>query len=449
MDHFGLSRKIALSIWNGTARDRKGGRPKSAKPGANRPIVGEPSRASLKTWRPETWQLHVWHPGFQSRISPLNATRPIKRFIAGASVASWEMPRCSTTYFTPICVGFATDPESDRPDFNIDRDGPLSQKLVQPPVNFPTPESEVLLQSAPPTGLVNFVAEQPSEVPGFRVGLRDEVPGFNLNENDLPHPETTWPDGLETPLPESSDTAQTLALPPGVEEPDQPTPQLPEWLRNVLAMPVPQLSTAFDPQTGRRIVPYEPLINWTRPYPSVDQNVRGPDAAEAYGPEIGAMPESVIARSAGYQTIGTYCPTRETARTSIPAPTLPTPRRRKRWNSWPQPLNDGQTDTHTSGVDVEDPWRDGRATAAATDTDFRKNSSHNWATFQRQRSARTRPASSLRHSIGPSPIEHSVYSPDIDPGYDELFDLVRRRRKQSPGRRRKGRRSSENQEGVS
>jgi hypothetical protein len=30
MNHFGLSRKIALSIWNNTARDRKGGRPKSA-----------------------------------------------------------------------------------------------------------------------------------------------------------------------------------------------------------------------------------------------------------------------------------------------------------------------------------------------------------------------------------------------------------------------------------
>lgn len=40
MNHFGLSRKITLSIWNNTARDRKGGRPKSAKPGADRPIVG-------------------------------------------------------------------------------------------------------------------------------------------------------------------------------------------------------------------------------------------------------------------------------------------------------------------------------------------------------------------------------------------------------------------------
>jgi hypothetical protein len=39
MNHFGLSRKVTLSIWNNTARDRKGGRPKSAKPGASRPIV--------------------------------------------------------------------------------------------------------------------------------------------------------------------------------------------------------------------------------------------------------------------------------------------------------------------------------------------------------------------------------------------------------------------------
>jgi hypothetical protein len=31
MDHFGLSRKVALDIWNGVSRDRKGGRPKKAK----------------------------------------------------------------------------------------------------------------------------------------------------------------------------------------------------------------------------------------------------------------------------------------------------------------------------------------------------------------------------------------------------------------------------------
>jgi hypothetical protein len=41
MNHFGLSRKITLSIWNNTARDRKGGRPKSTKPGADRPIANK------------------------------------------------------------------------------------------------------------------------------------------------------------------------------------------------------------------------------------------------------------------------------------------------------------------------------------------------------------------------------------------------------------------------
>ena len=102
--------------------------------------------------------------------------------------------------------------ESDRPDFDIDRDGSPPQNLVHPPVNFPVPESNVLLRSAQPTDVGSFLAEQPNDVPGFRVGQGDKAPGFNLNEDDLP--ETTWLD-VERPLPESS-TAQTLPLPPGV-----------------------------------------------------------------------------------------------------------------------------------------------------------------------------------------------------------------------------------------
>jgi hypothetical protein len=39
MNHFGLSRKVALDIWNSASRDRKGGRPKKAKPRTDRPIV--------------------------------------------------------------------------------------------------------------------------------------------------------------------------------------------------------------------------------------------------------------------------------------------------------------------------------------------------------------------------------------------------------------------------
>ena len=59
--------------------------------------------------------------------------------------------------FHPYLRWLRDRPESDRPDFNIDRDGSPPQNLLQPPVNFPIPESDVLPQSAPPTGLVNFV----------------------------------------------------------------------------------------------------------------------------------------------------------------------------------------------------------------------------------------------------------------------------------------------------
>ena len=39
INHFGLSRKVALDIWNRAARDRKGGRPKNVKPGMDTSIV--------------------------------------------------------------------------------------------------------------------------------------------------------------------------------------------------------------------------------------------------------------------------------------------------------------------------------------------------------------------------------------------------------------------------
>src|SRR5262249_19255916 len=38
-------------------------------------------------------------------------------------------------------------------------------------------------------------------------------------------------------------------------------PQLPNWLSTLLTMPLPQVSTAIDPRTGQRIVPYAPLIS--------------------------------------------------------------------------------------------------------------------------------------------------------------------------------------------
>ncbi|MBI2736881.1 MAG: hypothetical protein HYX38_10095 [Rhodospirillales bacterium] len=308
--------------------------------------------------------------------------------------------------------------ESDRPDFDIDRNGSPSQTLVQPPVNFPTPESNLLSESAPPTGLM---VEQPNEVPGFRVGLSAEVPGFNLNENDLPHPETTWPDRLETPLPAPSDTAQTLALPPGVEEPNPPTPQLPDWLRNVLAMPVPQLSTAFDPQTGRRIVPYEALVNWTRPYPSVDENMRGAGAAGAYAPEIAAMlGRSSLEAPAIKQWAPSVPPARLAdidAHADSPPSTVP----EARWNSWPQPSGHPSAGTQATGVDAEDPQRT-VVQALQQQTPFPQEQQTQLVNFPATTFGKDAAGVQPRPLIGSSPIEHSVYSPDIDPGYGDLFD---------------------------
>jgi hypothetical protein len=312
--------------------------------------------------------------------------------------------------------------ESDRPDFNIDRDGSPPQNLVQPPVNFSVPESNTVLQSAPPTGLVNFVGEQPNEIPGFRVGLRNEEgPGFNLNEDYLPHPETTWPDWVETPPPESSGSAQPFPVPPGVEEPDPPPPQPPEWLRNVLAMPVPQLSTAFDPQTGRRIVPYEPLINWTRSYPSVDQNVRGPDAAGAYGPEIGAMPGPSSLQVPAIKPSAHAA--RQERRANIYVRPDPAHQTTDETSSWSQPVND-QVDTHASDANVERPRRDvvlprQQQTPIPQEAQTRPRNVPE-TTFSKD-PVGFQPTPPLDSG---SPIEFSVYNSDVDPGLDELFDLV-------------------------
>jgi len=312
--------------------------------------------------------------------------------------------------------------ESDRPYFDIDRNGSPPQSLIQLPVNFPIPESNELSVSAPPTDLVNFMVEQPNEVPRFHVGLRDEVPGFNLNENDLPHPETTWPDRVETPLPASSDTAQTLALPPGVEEPDPPTPQLPDWLRNVLAMPVPQLSTAFDPQTGRRIVPYEPLINWTRPPPSVDEDIRGASAAGANAPEIAAMLGRSSREAPAIKQWAPSVPPARLADIDARADSPPPMVREARWNSWPQPSG-RPSGTQTSSVDAENPRRT-VVQLLQQQTPFPQEQQTQLVnvpaiTFRKD-AAGVQP----RPLIGSSPIEHSVYSPDIAPGYDDLFDRV-------------------------
>lgn len=186
-------------------------------------------------------------------------------------------------FFHPYLRWLHDRSQGDTPDFNFGQAGAPPQAAAPLTVNFPTSESELLLSSASRIGLASFAAEQANEVPGFGIGLQDYVPGFNQNESDLSRPESTWPDGTATPAPEYPNIAPTLPLPPGVKEPDPPASPLPEWLHNLLAVPVPRLSTAFDPKTGRRIVPYEPLIGPVRSYVTTDQNKRGTEDARYLG----------------------------------------------------------------------------------------------------------------------------------------------------------------------
>jgi hypothetical protein len=300
----------------------------------------------------------------------------------------------------------------DVPGPNTDRNGLPPQTFVQLPANLPTPEPEGLPPSALPADLANFAVEQPNEIPGFRVGLPDDVPGFNVNENDLPPPE-------RAPPPESSDIAKTSTLPPTVEDPE-PAPQLPNWLYNVLTMPVPRLSTAFDPQTGRRIIPNEPLVNWTRPYPTVDQNMRetGPGT---YGPRVTTGPSSLEAPSIRQwaSPVTPEEPADPNARPDSPRTIVPEATR----NRWSQPLQDAQTDVNSSSGNAENPWRSvmqpqQQQTPVPQEQRTRLSDVPETAFGKEPVGIQPTPLN------GASPIEFSVYNPDVDPRYDKLFDVV-------------------------
>jgi hypothetical protein len=99
-------------------------------------------------------------------------------------------------------------------------------------------------------------------------GLADYAaePGLVDSGNGWPRQETPWTD-LMPPAPQRSPATGPVSAPPGVEPPPQlGVPERPEWLRRVLTMPVPQRSTAYDPRTRRRVIPYEPLTGSIRPY---------------------------------------------------------------------------------------------------------------------------------------------------------------------------------------
>ena len=153
-------------------------------------------------------------------------------------------------FLRPYVPGFRVKAQKGVPGFNIgETDGAPLEKGTRPyldEVQTQTPPivtsftlgSDGLTQSAPPIG---FAGVEP----------QDDVPGFNLNESGVPRQRVPWFDGIR-PGPATSEYPDTLepeVLPRDVGEPVQVTsPQLPEWLVALLRMPLPPLSTAFDPR---------------------------------------------------------------------------------------------------------------------------------------------------------------------------------------------------------
>ena len=146
----------------------------------------------------------------------------------------------------------------------------------------------------------------------------------------------------QAPPPSHSDTVPTHT-PPSVNDLTQLIPpQLSEWLYKLVTMPVPQLSTAFDPQTGRRIVPYEPLIGPIRSYLRTDETSRG---TEDINPSVEGTSRLPDLKSAEPPT-AEQRPSSDTPAwptdivTGAHATTGPTPEVMI-GNAWPQPPMDG------------------------------------------------------------------------------------------------------------
>jgi hypothetical protein len=180
-------------------------------------------------------------------------------------------------FLRPYVPGFRVKAQKDVPGFNIgENDGAPPETGTRPYLDegqTQTPPiatsftlgSDGLTQSAPSIGFA-----------GIRVEPQDGVPGFNLNESGVPRQRVPWFDGMRpgSATSEYPDTLEPEALPRDVGEPVQVTPpQLPEWLVALLSMPLPRLSTAFDPRTSQRIAPYAPLIRALSAYQPTDQSV--------------------------------------------------------------------------------------------------------------------------------------------------------------------------------
>jgi hypothetical protein len=198
--------------------------------------------------------------------------------------------------------------QGDAPDFNFDEgevppgNGNFTGGM---PAALPAPQypgwprapgstlgSQAPLTSAPPGSTPGLWITPRDTLPSFRVSPEDEPIGFNFNENASSPREGTWPADMSPGgvTPEDAD-AQTFSLPPGVENPTEPSPSgIPDWRYKLPTTPLPPLSTT-DPRTGQRIVPYRPLVSPVGSYQGTDQNAPSAGNVSTYLGGINSLPD--------------------------------------------------------------------------------------------------------------------------------------------------------------
>ncbi len=276
--------------------------------------------------------------------------------------------------------------QGDVPGFNIDEsevppgDGtPTGGMLAAPPTpqspSWPRAPGLMLgsqnaLNSALSTDAPGLRITPGNSFPGFHLDPQDELTNFSLNEDDSSR-EGTWPGEIspDATTPEYGDSAPTWTLPPGVEDPAQPVPsEIPDWLYKLISTPLPPLSTAVDPQTRRRIVPYGPLVNAVGSYQGTDQNVPTAGNAPTYVGGINSLPDlrSAEARRAAQWP---FSPTSDrpagvNVRTGAAIAQNTNPQsaaREATWNNRLQPPAVGQPYAQVNGGKLQDPLSVGMA----------------------------------------------------------------------------------------
>jgi hypothetical protein len=277
--------------------------------------------------------------------------------------------------------------QGDAPGFNVDEsevppgDGAAAAgMLAAPPMpqypSWPRAPGSTLgpqnpLRSAPPGAPPGFWVTPANTLPGFRLNPQDELTSFNFNENDGSPQEGTWPDGMppDAATPEDRDIAQTWTLPPSREDPAQPVPSgIPDWLYKLVTTPLPPLSTAVDPQTGRRIVPYGPLVSPVRSYQGTNQNV--PTAGDLRtdlgginsSPDLGSVKKRSAEQWPSSNTSEQPADTNFSSSAVAAQTTNPqSAAREATWNNRLQPLTVGQPYAQVNGDKLQDPWSAGIA----------------------------------------------------------------------------------------